>query len=514
MYVMAMYRSSGCARWEQTGQSWRPQDTEVAMIDGINVRVLGDYGPFSRMGKSIGYQVTIGESSFLVDCGAPLFQQIGGHGLKNVKGVIITHCHDDHKRWFSDLALFNMYAPDVPHLVALLTSEEINEGLARGSAPALETSLSEDSLRVIDIAYDEYIEFLPIGPRARYRIVQKNQGGGSCQYVVVDRQDAPVGPERAKIVISDKTGKPRLLFRDPPSGEWVEPVSFYPFSAEAFYEKERNIYRDPQGFTIEAINAPVWHGVPGIGLKFSAAGESLVFSADTNHDLELWEQLYTERRPRRGNLTDEEFAAATVIHGDINDYIERTWSEARYREAVAAFRDTVVIHDIATRKSVVHTDYRRLDHTVLEKELTILTHSPDKMTSEWVLSRGDKTFRIKGKEFFEMVDDAPAQFTADIYHKEDGHYFVGYRNPAGEIGVHDDDGILRLSTDPHRGEGKLLYRVDLYEDIGGRYFPRLDDELAFYRLRPDGKVELVETSPTGSLGRIVEDQRARLFKGI
>jgi hypothetical protein len=29
------------------------------MGDGITVKVLGDFGPFSRMGKSIGYQVII-----------------------------------------------------------------------------------------------------------------------------------------------------------------------------------------------------------------------------------------------------------------------------------------------------------------------------------------------------------------------------------------------------------------------------------------------------------------------
>jgi len=40
------------------------------MSDGIIVRILGDYGPFSRMGKSIGYQIIIGESSYLVDCGS------------------------------------------------------------------------------------------------------------------------------------------------------------------------------------------------------------------------------------------------------------------------------------------------------------------------------------------------------------------------------------------------------------------------------------------------------------
>src|SRR5512145_497174 len=96
---------------------------------GIEVSVLGDYGPFSRIGKSIGYQVTIGRSSFLVDCGSPVFQKIGGHGLKDIKGLIITHCHDDHKRWFTDFALFNRYAPDIDRRVSLFTSDDVNNCL-------------------------------------------------------------------------------------------------------------------------------------------------------------------------------------------------------------------------------------------------------------------------------------------------------------------------------------------------------------------------------------------------
>ena len=148
------------------------------MTDGITVRILGDFGPFSRMGKSIGYQVEIGQSHFLIDCGAPLFQQIGGHGLKKISGLIITHCHDDHKRWYSDLALFNMYAPDISNKASLITSEDVHADLFRASMPALERSLSKDSKNVVDIPYNDYIHFQIIGPRARYRIVSTDEGNG------------------------------------------------------------------------------------------------------------------------------------------------------------------------------------------------------------------------------------------------------------------------------------------------------------------------------------------------
>jgi ribonuclease BN (tRNA processing enzyme) len=483
------------------------------MVDGITVRILGDYGPFSMMGKSIGYQVIIGESSFLLDCGAPLFQQIGGHGLKEIKGLIITHCHDDHKRWFSDLALFNMYAPDVADRVYLLTSEEVHRGLMRASGPALETSLSTNSKSIVDIPYDDYIDYRMLGPRARYRIVSTDEGRGRTSLSVMDTDGNPLGPDRAKIVISEKTKRPRMLFKDPDYGEWVEPESFYPFSSAIFYETDRNPYVDQEGFTIEAIKAPVWHGVTGIGIRIRTEEETLVFSSDTAHDIPLWKDLCEEKKVQRPAMSRREFESSEVIHGDINDYVERIWSRERYREAVDAFTDAVVIHDISSGKSVVHTNYEGLQKTCLKKEHVLLTHSPDKITSEWALCRAEKTFRIKGLRFFEVVGDRLYPMNADVYHKEAGRYYAGYRREGGTYAVYEREGVLRLSSDERfdpAAEGSLLYRVDLYEDVGGRYFPRIEETDAVYRERRDGKVELIRFTGEGSTGTVLEDQRDRL----
>lgn len=137
------------------------------MTAGIKVKILGDYEPFSTIGKSIGYRITIGQSSFLIDCGSPMFQQIGGEGLKALSGILITHCHDDHKRWFSDIALFNMYQADTRRKLFLLTSERINEDIIRASGPALETSLSIDSSKIVGIGYHDYVEFRPLGPEPK-----------------------------------------------------------------------------------------------------------------------------------------------------------------------------------------------------------------------------------------------------------------------------------------------------------------------------------------------------------
>lgn len=480
------------------------------ITSGISVKVLGDYGPFSRIGKSIGYQVTIGESCYLVDCGSPVFQKFGGHGLKQIKGLIITHCHDDHKRWFSDFALFNKYAPDVNHKLHLMTSERINSGLVESSLQALAMSLAFDCKQVVEIPYEEYVDFTAIAPRPKYRIAQLAEAPGVSRLAVVDNANRVVPADLAKIFIGT-SGVPRMLFKDPPSGEWVEPESFYPFSSPVFYDENWQPLRDAEGFTIEAINAPVWHGVPSIGVKFSTGSDTVIFSADTNHDLELWQELYQTKIPQQRRLSDSQFAAASVIEGDINDYIERIWSAERYQDAIKAFTTGITIHDIAIRKSVVHTDYRRLEHTTLDMNRTILTHSPDKMTSAWRLSEAEKEFFITGNTLMEVVAGQPLPVIGDFFHKEDGRYFVCFRSAQGEYAIYEQDKVLSLCIDQFRGlDGQLVDRVEIYEDISGQYFPRLSREETFYRKRPDGRVELVAYDDNGSSGRLVADQRPRL----
>jgi len=298
-----------------------------------------------------------------------------------------------------------------------------------------------------------------------------------------------------------------MLFKDPEYREWVEPESFYDYSSDVFYENEKNIYTDAEGFTIEAMKAPVWHGISAIGLKIRTAHETLVFSSDTNHNRELWEQLYKEKRPQRLGMEQDTFESASVIHGDINDYIERAWSEQRYREAIDAFQGAVVIHDISARNSVVHTDYDKLPKTVLKKEQVILTHGPDRMTSSWALGDTEKTYRIMGTSFAEVVGNELCKIDADIYHKEAGRYYAGYRNERGRHTVYEKNGLLGLTAQKIPDSSQVLFRVDLYEDIGGRYYPALEDENAQYTRRIDGKVELVEFTAGGSNGKVIEPIR-------
>ncbi|MBF0557141.1 MAG: hypothetical protein HQL08_00005 [Nitrospirae bacterium] len=481
-------------------------------MDGITLHVWGDFGPFSRVGKSIGYQVRAGRSNFLVDCGAPLFQQIGGHGLKGVDALIISHCHEDHKRWFSDLALFSRYAPDIRKKIRLITSESVHDDIVASATPSLVTSLSNDSKTIVDIPYEDFVDYQIIGPRAKFRIVSTDEGKGKTCLRITDARGNIVPPAKAKIVISQKSGKRRMLFKDPEYGEWVEPESFYPFSSSVFYEEDKNIYVDGHGCSIEAIKAPVWHGVTGIGVKIKKDGEAMVFSSDTAHDIELWKQLCSEKKRQNLPMSKRDFRSASVIYGDINDYIERIWSRERYQSAIEAFKDAAVLHDIAARNSVVHTDYGKLKNTTLRKDRTLLTHSPDRFTSEWALCNAGKTFKVKGLMFNEIVGDKLYSLNADIYHKEQGKYFVGYKSRNGKHTVYEHNGLLRFASFDATPAGRPLYKVNLYEDISGGYFPAIDDGNAMYYERDDGKVELLEFDKRGSKGRIVKDQRYRVAR--
>ncbi|MEF9437936.1 MAG: hypothetical protein L0922_04015, partial [Candidatus Mariimomonas ferrooxydans] len=135
-----------------------------------------------------------------------------------------------------------------------------------------------------------------------------------------------------------------------------------------------------------------------------------------------------------------------------------------------------------------------------------------RITSEWPLCDTEKSFKIKGREFFELVDDKLYPMNADIYYKESGQYWVGYRNEQGNYTVYEKDGILGLSTRESPDFGKPLYKVDMYQDISGKYFPKLENKDFMYRKHSNGKVELVEFTEDGSRGRIVGDHREKLLK--
>ncbi len=471
----------------------------------ITIDVVGNNTAFSILGESSTYVLNVNGHLYLLECGSPVFPFLGYKGVGKIKGIFGTHSHEDHKRWLTDIILFTYYNPLIKHKLKIISSESVLEEYAKNSKGALERSLSMDSKTIVDIPYTTMVDECVIGPRGRYWIKLNDNQDGSYQYRVEDRQGNIIGPERAKIFINPRANRPRLLFKDEENDEWIEPESYYPFSSTYFYEDERNdFYDDEAGLTVRAVKSSAWHGLPNIALKFMTEGNSLFFSSDTVRKPSLWKELCETRRIQNfENISRDDFEKASVIYGDINNFIERTWSRERYERAMSAYEGSVVIHDIAGKNSIVHTDYPDIADAPFEK--MVYTHNPDNFVSTRPILHSGKRIVLKDGELYESVRGRLYPFDADVYISHWSEEFVGYKSETGAYRIIEKDGLLRLIESDSSEKG--IMDVDLYEDIRGEYFPIINDPGESYKLRPDGKVEKVTMKSNSSSGQIVGSVR-------
>jgi hypothetical protein len=477
------------------------------MNQDIIFDVLGNTSAFSMMGESSGYMITVNDRLYLLECGSPIFPSLGYKGIGDIRGIFASHSHEDHKRWFTDIVLFTFYNPLLKHKLRLISSEVVLEEYSKNSKAALERSLSTDSMRIVDIPYEIMVDERVIGPRSKY-FVRLLEDRGGYKYQVEDREGNVIGPDRAKIFINPAANRPRLLFKDEQSGEWVEPESYYPFSSTAFYEENQNFFHDEQaGLTVQAIKSSAWHGVPTIAFKFMAGKNNLFFSADTVWKPALWKKLYETRRVQKFDcIKRKDFEKGSVIYGDINDFIERTWSRERFDRAMSAYDGSVIIHDVARKNSIVHTDYEEISKAPFDD--IVLTHSPDNLTSiKPVLSSG-KRIVVRDGKLFESVRGELFTFDADVYIRHFACNMVGYVSERGAYKIVEKDGLLGAVDVDSPGDG--IMRVDLYQDIRGEYFPALTRPDLYYRVRPDSKVEVVISTAQSSVGKVVENLRPKL----
>jgi len=481
------------------------------MNQDIIFDVMGNTSAFSLMGESSGYMITVNGRLYLLECGSPIFPSLGYKGIGDIMGIFASHSHEDHKRWFTDLVLFTFYNPLLKHKLKLISSEVVLEEFSKNSKAALERSLSTDSMRIVDIPYEIMVEESLIGPRSKYFVNLKRNRDG-YKYRVQDRNGDVIGPEKAKIFINPAANRPRLLFKDDDSGEWVEPESYYPFSSTVFYEAEQNPFYDKAaGLTVEAIKSSAWHGVPTIAFKFMTRDNSLLFSADTVWKPSLWRKLYETRREQKFDVIKrKDFEKSSIIYGDINDFIERTWGKERYDRAMAAYEGSVIIHDVARKNSIVHTDYEDIAHAPFEN--LVFTHSPDNLTSIRPILSSGKRIVLRDGRLFEAVRNELYPYDADVYIRHFTCNMVGYISEKGTHKIIEKDGILGAVDVDSPGEG--IMRVDLYQDIRGEYFPALTRADQYYRVRPDSKVEMVTSGADSSSGKVVENMRSRLMKRL
>lgn len=483
---------------------------KLAINKGIGIDVIGESDPFSLLGKSTGYRILIKNTSYLFDMGAPVFQFLGPGGLSGVKGVFCTHSHEDHRRWFTDYVLYKFYNPNLREKVTLITTENLHEEFHKNSRGALERSLSLDSKRVVEVPYTDQVNQIIIGPKSKYYIkeVEFDANKGRV-WRVLDREGNIVPAEKAKVFIHPQQTRPRMLFKDSTSGEWVEPDVFYPYSNTEFYEENQNDYIDEEiGLRVQAIKSSAWHGPFTVSMKFITEDSQVLFSSDTVYDEKLWHELtFTKHKMNLDGMSPEEFEKAPVIHGDINDFIERVWSKERYETALTAYDDCVIIHEVARPGSVVHTSYPNIAKS--KHDNIIFTHMPDELVSTRPLLKTDMRLNIRDNVLYEEIsEDNNFPFCADIYIKEYNSNFVGFKNSNGKTAVCEGpDGMLYLSPGSRKGDPGFLMRVDLYQDVGGHYLYRLDDPNEEYTIRYDGKIEKVTYTEYGSSGKIVPSLR-------
>ena len=253
------------------------------MKSDIILDVIGNTTAFSLVGESSGYLITVNGHRYLLECGAQVFPALGYQGLDRIKGIFASHSHEDHRRWFTDIVLYNYYDSKSRRRVRLISAESVLEEYHKNSKGALERSLSQDSKQVIDIPYEHMVEEVVLGPKSRYFIALETVSSGCYAYRIRDRAGNTIGPERAKIVINPVANRPRLLFKDDETGEWVEPQSYYAFSSEQFYEKDQNPFVD------EAAGLTVERSRPRSGTAFPPSGsdskrpEILFFTAQTRY---------------------------------------------------------------------------------------------------------------------------------------------------------------------------------------------------------------------------------------
>lgn len=478
------------------------------MSNDITFDVVGNTSAFSMMGESSGYMINVNGHVYLLECGSPVFPFLGYKGIAGIKGIFGTHSHEDHKRWLTDIILFTFYNPLLKNKLKIISSEPILEEFSKNSKGALERSLSIDSKKIVDIPYSIMVDECVIGPKSRYRIQLKDNKDGSYQYRIEDRQGNVIGPDQAKIFINPMANRPRLLYKDEESGEWVEPESYYPFSSTSFYEEERNDFHDDEaGLTVRAVKSSVWHGLPTIAFKFMTEESSLFFSSDTVWKPSLWKELYETYRPQNfEDISRDDFEEASIIYGNINDFIERTWSRERYERAMAAYDGSVIIHDIARKNSIVHTDYPDIKDAPFER--MIYTHNPDNLISTRPILSSGKRLVIKDGEMYESVKGRLYPFDADVYIRHWTSDLVGYKSEDGAYRIIEKDGLLGVVESDSPEEG--LMDVDLYEDIGGEYFPVITDSNKYYKKRRDGRVQKITMNKNETHGKVVDNLRGSI----
>jgi hypothetical protein len=141
----------------------------------------------------------------------------------------------------------------------------------------------------------------------------------------------------------------------------------------------------------------------------------------------------------------------------------------------------------------------------------MFTHNPDNLTAWRPILTPGKRLVLRDGNIYESVKGKLYPFDADVYVHHFSCDLVGYKSEKGAYKVIETDGLLGIVKAAHPEEE--LMRIDLYQDVGGEYFPPiLDEPNKYYCLRQDGKVEEVTFDEKSSMGQVIENIRGRIKK--
>ncbi len=437
--------------------------------DCFKIKVIGDSGPFSKTGRSICYLIEVGESSYLVDIGSPVFQLLSFPQLNAINGIAITHPHDDHKRWYSDFLLYRKYVTPNQPKMKLLTGWLLINDIKRSSRAALEKTLSFDSEKVVECAYENFVDQRPISPQPKYT-VKKIYQNNTLEFRVKNEDGKILTPDKAKVIIHPVTGSRSILFFDEEYRQWINPETFYSFSDTTYYNEIIPFIDEKSGLKISAVNAATWHGINAVSFIFEYDNTKIYFSGDTVYNSKLWLKFMESELTPKTDLTTPQFINAYSIIDDINNYIQRTWSQRRFKEAMSIYSDMdIIIHDSAAINSIVHTDFSSCAE--LEKNKTLLTHCPDKYISPIPITFNDKQYVVSDKKIYELCESKQYSLNADYYIKMNNHFYAGFKKSSGKYGVVYKNNIADIIeiNDENKNNSDIDI-IELVEDIAGNYY--------------------------------------------
>ncbi len=458
---------------------------------GYRLTVLGDHQAFSPQGKNPCYFLEWGENSLLVDLGTSPFQALTPEQLHKLDGVLITHLHLDHCRYFSDLALYSHYILNRPLKViaGFMTLKRLREMFELTLVRTLDSDLGKTK----SLRYEDFVQEERIGPMPRAEIVNDPIKG----YRIRSNGPTVLPAKFLKGIGGRKNNCWHLIYYSTSFKGWVEPNSFFSYENPEFYYDPRAITIG--GLTFRIVNAHTWHGLDVDGLIVDGWGTRMFLTSDTVYNQAAWKRLLRRRRAIKAQTLSKE--KSQFIEGEVEDYIEQFWGEDRYNEAFTLYETPLILHDVGAPNSVVHTEYKEV---LGIKSRLFLIHTPDNFLSAVPFLKAGAAYQVENNELFELVGGIPKTLDADLYLKEGHRYLVGFGHAEGEYSF---AGLRRQQGEHSRRD---LTHVRLFLDMEGHYLPWPIEKNQFYHLRESGKPVLIEETPTGVQGRLVADLRDTL----